>query len=214
MNGTDRKIILASTSPRRREILSLLGVPFEVVAPKFEEPATSSQRVSKMVADYALAKAGSVEKDFPGAIIIASDTLIELDGEAVGKPKDKEDAVAILGKLRGRKHLIWTAVFVVDSISGAATMDTEKIEMEFKKMSEQDIRQYVASGEPLDKAGAYSLQGQGRPFIASLKGDFLAAVGMQLKPIAGFLRSREVRVALDVDKLYRDKDFMNWKSFA
>ena len=207
------KIILASTSPRRREILSLLGLPFEVVPPKFEEVFDPGRPPLHEASFLSEAKARSVERDFSEGIVIGSDTLIECEGEKIGKPRDRADARRILKRLQGRRHLIWTAVTLLDVAESSPESSVEEVRVQMREMSGAEIDAYVATEEPLDKAGAYSLQGMGRQFILGLEGDYLAAVGLPLRPIIDFLKKRGVSPPLDVEKLYREKAFLNWKSF-
>lgn len=212
-SDSGRPIVLASTSPRRKEILSLLGLPFRVVAPKFEEILDEKRSMVEEVTAFAEGKARSVIETFPDSILIGSDTLIECEGEKIGKPRDPEDAKRILRRLSGRPHRIWTAVFLIDPLQPPTQMDVETVEVVMRAMAEVEIERYVATGEPLDKAGAYSLQGDGRRFIERLEGDYLAAVGLPLRPIVTFLQRHRVSVPLDVERLYRERDFLNWKSF-
>lgn len=212
-SGPRREIILASTSPRRREILSLLGIPFRVVPPDFEEILSERRSIAEEVTTFAEGKARSVVKKFPEGIIIGSDTLIECEGEKVGKPRDLEDAKRILRRLSGRAHRIWTAVSLIDPHQPSPETSVETIRVLMKPIAEAKIDRYVATGEPLDKAGAYSLQGEGRRFIERLEGDYLAAVGLPLKPIVSFLRRHAIAVPLDLEGLYRKRDFLNWSTF-
>jgi septum formation protein len=206
------EIILASTSPRRKEILSLLGLPFKIASPKFEETLTD-RHAAKEVASFAEGKARSVEKEFPHAIIIGSDTLIDDQGEKIGKPLNRDDAKRILAQLQGRPHRICTAVALIDPKSNASRIETVGVEIMMREMSLPEIESYVATEEPLDKAGAYSLQGKGRRFISKLEGDYLAAVGLPLLPVVDFLKDLGISVPIDIQQLYREKSFLNWKSF-
>jgi septum formation protein len=212
-SGSRRSIILASTSPRRKEILSLLGLPFRTVPPRYEEILSQKRPISEEVALFAEGKAHSLIGDFPDSIIIGSDTLIECEGEKIGKPRDPEDAKRILRRLSGRSHRIWTAVSLIDPQQPPLETRIEIIEVMMRPMAESEIDHYVATGEPLDKAGAYSLQGEGRPFIERLEGDYLAAVGLPLKPIVAFLRAHEITVPFDLERLYRERNFLNWRTF-
>src|SRR3569832_2419246 len=117
------EIVLASTSIRRKEILSLLGLPFRIVAPRFEEILTDRRSAAEEVAGFAEGKARSVEKELSCSLIVGSDTLIDLEGEKIGKPRDRDDAKRILERLQGRPHRIWTAVALIDA-SGSARIET------------------------------------------------------------------------------------------
>ena len=207
------RLILASTSPRRKEILGLLGVPFEVIAPQFEENVTPHRAIEDEVLDFAWAKARSVAAHDPQSIVIGSDTMISLETEKIGKPINIEDARDILRALAGKVHWIFTAVAIVDGLGGAGLTAIEAVRVKMRPFSDGAIDEYLARNESLDKAGAYSIQGHGRGLIESIDGDYLAAVGLPLKPIADYLTSRAVRVPLDVERLYREKHFLNWASF-
>lgn len=207
------EIVLASTSSRRKEILSLLGLPFKIVSPDFEEILTAGLSAAEEVASFAEGKARSVEKAFPQGLLIGSDTLIDHEGEKIGKPRGPKEARWTLARLQGKPHRIWTAVALIDAASGAARIETAEVKVLMREMSGEEIAQYVATGEPLDKAGAYSLQGEGRQFIEKLEGDYLAAVGLPLRPIVDFLKARAVPVPIDIERLYREKPFQNWKTF-
>lgn len=206
------RLILASTSPRRREILALLGLPFETIAPEFDEIATD-RAIADEALEFAAAKARSVARARDGAIVIGSDTMILIDGKKIGKPADEDEAKTMLHALSGKTHRIFTAVAVVDGAGGPGMKTIDEVAVKMRGYTDAEIEAYLRSGESLDKAGGYSIQGRGRALIESIDGDFLAAVGMSLKPIAGYLRSRGVIVPLDVEKLYGEKSFLNWRTF-
>ena len=210
-------LILASTSPRRREILALLGLPFEVIAPPFEEQISSSLSIYDEVRGFALGKARAVALNHPEAIVIGSDTMISLDGVKMGKPGGLADARRMLEALSGKTHRIYTAVALIDGIAGGAAecdLDiVEEVSVKMAPFSEKEIDMYLACNESLDKAAAYSIQGRGAALIEAISGDFLAAVGLPLKPIADYLASRGIEFPLDVDQFYADKTFLNWLSF-
>ena len=207
------RIILASTSPRRREILALLGVPFEVVAPVFDERASSYRPVKNEVLDFALGKAKSVAAGNPDSIVIGSDTMILLNGKKIGKPDGINDAKETLRSLSGKTHRIFTSVAILDGLGGPGLRAVEQVSVTMHHSSQEEIERYLAAGESLDKAGAYSIQGKGRSLIAAIDGDYLAAVGLPLKPIAGYLRSRGMVIPFDAERFYAKKSFLNWPSF-
>jgi septum formation protein len=208
------RLILASTSPRRREILALLGLPFEVVDPEFDEIPSEHLSIEEEVVELAAAKARSVAVKLPTAIVIGSDTMISLNGRKIGKPNDIDDARRILRSLAGRTHRICTGVAVLNGIGEPGLEVVETVFVEMRQYTDEEIDRYLALDESLDKAGAYSIQGEGRKLIVSLRGDYLAAVGMPLRPIADYLKRRGVSFDLDVDKLYADKLVLNWHNFS
>ena len=206
------RLILASTSPRRREILALLGLPFEVIAPQFEESILPHRPVEEEVLEFAVGKARSVANDNPESLVIGSDTMIFLDGQKIGKPESPENAKEILRALAGKTHHIFTGIAVLDDLRGPGLNRVEQVAVRMCDYSEAEIESYLACNESLDKAGAYSIQGQGRALIESIEGDYLAAVGLSLRPIAGYLKSRGIAVPVDVEQLYGDKSFFNWRT--
>ncbi len=210
----DPRIVLASTSIRRKEILSLMGIRYEMTAPNFEEHWNPSHSAKEDAIAFALGKAQSVKGTFPQSILIGSDTLIEDAEGKIGKPSGPDDAKRILHRLQGRQHHIWTAIALIDTHDGSADISVEQIEIQMRQIHRDEIDRYVGTDEPLDKAGAYSLQGGGRRFIKKLKGDYLAAVGLPLRPIATFLRHRQIHIPLDIERLYLEKNFLNWKEYS
>jgi len=208
------KILLASTSPRRREILALLGVPFEVVTPAYDEVSSPHVPIREEVVAFALGKAQSVAVRHPGAIVIGSDTMIELAGDKIGKPNDRADAAQLLRRLSGKTHTIYTSLAIVDGAGGPGLQSVEEVSVTMRPLTQAEIERYLDLNESLDKAGAYSVQGQGHRIISAMKGDYLAAVGMPLKPIAAYLIGRGLAPRIDVDKLYAEKLFRDGNRFS
>ncbi|MFQ5598776.1 MAG: Maf family protein [Nitrospiria bacterium] len=192
---TKPKIILASGSPRRKEILSLLKIPFQVVIPPYEELSDPQTPAENEVLSFAEGKARSVAVGLQEGIVIGSDTLIDCEGRKIGKPKNPKDAKAILKNLQGRVHTIWTAVFIIDVATGQTLRSRKTVEIALHQMTDLEIDDYVSTREPLDKAGAYAVQGIGRRFVRELRGDKLAAIGMPLQPIIAFLERSAVRIS-------------------
>ncbi len=207
------RVILASTSPRRREILALLGLPFELIPPSFDEIALPNRPVEDEVLAFALGKAESVARDNPESIVIGSDTMILLNTKKIGKPDGIADAKQILSALSGKTHRILTSVAIFDGLGGPGLRIVDDVSVLMRDYSDKEIEHYLSCSESLDKAGAYSIQGEGRVLIESIHGDYLTAVGLPLKPIADYLRSRGISFPLNVEKLYSDKSFLNWRSF-
>lgn len=170
-------LILASTSPRRRELLALSGIPFEVFAPEADETCDLPAR--EAVAELSRRKAMAAVKQRPGRFVLASDTLVAVSGAALGKPRSPEDAKRMLRMLSGRTHEVLTGVTVV-SPEGTVRTETDASLVTFEEMSESEIDAYVATGEPLDKAGAYAVQGIGGLFIRHLDGNFSGVMGLPL----------------------------------
>ena len=208
------RLILASTSPRRREILALLGLPFEVISPDFAEAVSAHLSIEDEVLGFAIGKARSVARHHPDALVIGGDTMIFLDGAKIGKPTDRADAERILGLLSGKTHVIYTSVAIVDSCGSEGLQMMAKVSVDMLHYDDNAIDHYLACNESMDKAGAYSIQGEGSKLIAAIDGDFLAAVGMPLRPIGEYLQRRHIKLPVDVEELYAAKSFLNWRQFA
>ncbi len=207
------RLILASTSPRRREILTLLGLPFEVISPEFDESILPHRPVQEEILDFAVGKAKSIARDHPKSIVIGSDTMILIDGEKIGKPIGTADAKKILCTLSGKTHRVLTSVAILDGLGGPGLLTVEEVSVVMLGYSDKEIEDYLSCNESLDKAGGYSIQGEGSALIQSIGGDYLTAVGLPLRPIAHYLKGRGISFPLDVEKLYSEKSYLNWQSF-
>jgi septum formation protein len=206
------RLILASSSPRRREILALLGLPFECVDPKIEEKTDPSRTPEQEALHWAVRKANVVSGNRPGDVVLASDTLIDLGGETIGKPGGHDEAFRILRRLAGRTHRVVTAVAVV---GGGKTEKTavESTTVRMRPSHDEILMRYAFTPEPLDKAGAYSLQGEGRRLIEGLDGDYLSAVGLPLRAVAALLRESGISIRADVEAIYRERKVFNWGAY-
>ncbi len=174
-------IILASASPRRQEILTLAGIPF-VVAPAAREFAPAGLPPERRVQALAHSKAAQVAPLYPGQITLGSDTMVAVDDRVLGKPHSPEEAVEMLLLLQGRTHRVLTGVWLmVADAAGNAVKEsgfTDIAEVEFYPMTRQEAADYVATGEPMDKAGAYGIQGYGMRFVRGIRGDFYTVMGL------------------------------------
>ncbi|MBQ7501044.1 MAG: septum formation protein Maf [Clostridia bacterium] len=177
------KIYLASKSPRRREILNNMGIDPVIIVSDADENIDSPDP-EKTVTELALRKVRAVADKIPeDALAIAADTVVYADGEILGKPKDDEDARRMLEKLSGRRHSVYTGVAL--TYCGMTVSGCEKTEVCFRKLSESEIREYVDSGEPRDKAGAYAIQGRAAFFVSRIVGDYLNVIGLPVCLCAG-----------------------------
>ncbi len=173
------RIILGSGSPRRRELLAGLGLEFEVRVADIDESVRSGEQGLAYVERLALEKGRAVAKGVDDAnLIVAADTIVELDGELLGKPRDEIEAKAMLNRLSGALHRVHTGVAVLAKSREEAAVATTGVQ--FHSMSEAEIDWYVATGEPLDKAGAYGIQAHGALFVAGLEGGYFNVVGLPL----------------------------------
>lgn len=171
------KIVLASCSPRRSELLTLAGIPFETAAPDVDE--SCSLPAGQAVAELSVRKAKAVGALFPGRYILAADTLVSLNEVKLGKPHDAEDAANMLRTLSGRTHQVYTGVTVL-SPAGELFTGSDRSDVTFCPLTEDDIHNYVLSGEPMDKAGAYALQGRASLWISRVEGSFSSVIGLPL----------------------------------
>lgn len=178
------KLILASCSPRRKELLSVAGIPFETVVPNVDE--ISLFPVSQAVADISARKAKCVGIHYPGRYVLAADTLVAVDGNKLGKPKDDEDAKRMLRLLSGRTHQVWTGISLLLP-SGELVTESDRSDVTFCEIPEDEILDYVRSGEPMDKAGAYALQGRASLWITRMEGSFSSVIGLPLHRVRALL---------------------------
>jgi len=180
---TASPLILASESPRRKSWLEAVRVPFEVVAPQMDETPLVGENPKEMVARLSKGKALSVVAKRPGRWVLAADTTVAVDGRVLGKPSDEDDAVAMLGLIQGRRHLVHTGVCL--AMDGDVHQFTDTAEVTIRPLSQEQIRMYVATGEPMDKAGAYAAQGMAALFIERIDGSFSNVMGLPVERLGG-----------------------------
>lgn len=208
------RVILASTSPRRRELLALLHIPFEVRPPGCEELMVPHRSAGDLVADFARAKADSVAVQDPEAMVLASDTLIDADEVALGKPRDLAEARTMLRHLAGRDHFVKTAVTAACRARHFEATEVSTARVWMKPFDVNMHEGYLATQDSLGKAGAYSIQGPGAELIERLEGDFTTVVGFPLRVVARLLAQGGITVPVDVESLYLRKPYGNWTRFA
>jgi septum formation protein len=179
-------IVLASKSPRRSELLSRLGLEFQVVPADIDESYVDNEMPADHAERLAREKAVTVMHDHPEALVIGSDTIVVLESDVLGKPRDEEDAVRMLRRLEGRRHEVFTAVAV--GWRGTVRSALERVAVRFRSMSEAECRAYVATGEPMDKAGAYGIQGFGSALVEGIEGDYFAVMGLPVVRTLALLR--------------------------
>ncbi|MHB1391937.1 MAG: Maf family protein [Clostridia bacterium] len=173
------RIILASNSPRRKELLSQVGVSFEVIPSEFEEQLIELPP-AKLVEHFAYMKAKDVASAVrEEALVIGSDTIVYLDG-IMGKPMNKEDAFEMLKKLSGKQHLVLSGLCIINTATGESLTVHESTRVKMKELSDAEITAYINTGEPVDKAGAYAIQGMGSLFVEGIEGDYFNIVGLPL----------------------------------
>jgi len=183
-----KKIILASVSERRKELLALLiGNNFEVVVSSYEEDNTLNLSPKDLVLLHSLEKGRDVAKSLTEGIVISADTLVVFENQVLGKPKTPEKAKEMLNKINGRTVEVLTGMAVIDIENKKELQNFEIAKIKIKKMSEQEIDGYIKTGEPLDKAGAFAIQGKGAVLIEKIDGDFFNVVGLPLFKLSNLL---------------------------
>lgn len=176
------RLILASQSPRRKTILQFAGIPFKVIQLSgVEERRRPGERPAPMAQRLALEKALAVAKKLPHSWVLGADTVVACQGEIFGKPKDRSHAEAMLWKLQGKAHTVWTGVALVGKGGRDIRRHVEKTRVYFKRLSVEDLRTYLNSKEPYDKAGAYAIQGKARAWIRKWEGDYFNVMGLPLR---------------------------------
>ncbi len=185
------EFVLASASPRRKELLEKMGLQFSIVVSEADESAVSRDiPVNLYVQELALLKASATAKILlrnKKALIIAADTIVTLDGEILGKPDGEDGAKKMLSSLSGRTHEVYTGYCIMRISDGKTVCNSVKTEVKFKTLTEQKIRSYIESGEPMDKAGAYGIQGLGSMLIEKINGDYFNVVGLPVSALADTL---------------------------
>ncbi len=181
------KLILASGSPRRKEILGLFDKPFEIIVSDIEEPIIETDPPEITVMALALEKALDIASIAEtGAIVIGADTLVYCDGY-LGKPQDEGDALQMLKRLQGRAHQVHTGIAVVRAGTDQKVVDSVCTVVKMKSLTDQQMKSYVASGEPMGKAGAYAIQGKGTLLVEGIEGDYFNVVGLPAQRLGDIL---------------------------
>jgi septum formation protein len=182
------KIVLASQSPRRKELLGRMGLEFVTQASKIDESAFDGLEARELVATLSREKAQWIARQLDGeTLVIGADTVVVRDGAALGKPKDAEDAVAMLLSLSGRDHQVCTGVTVCRG--DRVLTQVEETQVTFRDLTETEVRQYVSTGEPMDKAGAYGIQGLGGLLVEGIRGDYSNVVGLPVCRLGQMLKN-------------------------
>ncbi|OGH96049.1 MAG: septum formation protein Maf [Candidatus Melainabacteria bacterium GWF2_32_7] len=191
----NKKIILASASPRRKELLKLIGLDFEVIPSDVEENIENQFFSPELIENLAVEKAADVaEKIGYDAIVIGSDTVVVINNKILGKPKDKKDAFNMLKLLSGKTHRVISAIAVIDTETGKTLKDFVVSDVIFKQLSDEEINAYIETGEPMDKAGAYAIQGFAGMFVKSINGCYSNIVGISVFKLAEMLKELGVKL--------------------
>jgi len=172
------EVILASQSPRRADLLDLIGVAHEVKPANVDESYVGGEQPEAHAERLARAKAESIAAGLSESLVIAADTIVVIDGKVLGKPTDATDAARMLKMLSGRRHVVMTAVAV--AYRGQTVSNIERVSVNFRELGADEIERYIATGEPMDKAGAYGIQGYGATIVRRIEGDYFAVMGLSL----------------------------------
>jgi septum formation protein len=190
----DRTIVLASSSPRRRQLLEQIGLHFKIATSNYHEVIPHHTPPKQVAIQLSRGKAAAISGMCPDTVIIAADTVIELDGKILGKPYSAANAKKMLTLLSGKQHSVITGLTVMDTRTNKTLSRAVKTVVYMKKLAPDDIRQYVQSKEPLDKAGAYAIQGLGALLVKKINGDYYNVMGLPLVTLASMLKEFNVAV--------------------
>ena len=185
------RVILASSSPRRRQLLSLVGIAHQVLPAGIDESYLAGESPTGHAERLAREKAATVAVMAPDAVTIGADTIVVLDGDVLGKPRDAAHAAAMLRRLSGRSHRVITAVAAV--WRGTSVSAVEEVGVTFRTLTDREIAAYIATDEPMDKAGAYGIQGYGATIVERVEGDYFAVMGLALNRLVRLLEQLGLR---------------------
>lgn len=188
-----RKIILASSSPRRKDLLRSLGLEFDIIHPSLDETVSADETPADFVLRASREKALSVAESLgEGFVVIGADTIVVVDGEILGKPGDAEEAFSMLRKLSGREHHVYTAFSIFKPKNVLLHSEVVDTRVRVKPLAASEIEGYIKTGEPMDKAGAYGIQGIGSFLVSGIEGSYTNVVGLPLDELLGALKKLEV----------------------
>lgn len=177
------KLILASSSPRRQQFLHELGIDFSVEVQEIDESCDVGETPERLVKRLAEEKASGIARQFPDACVLAADTVVVIDNEILGKPKNSEDAEAMLKRLSGRWHEVWSGFSIQKPAESLCVQQAVRTQVLFRELTEDLCRAYVLTGEPLDKAGSYGLQGRGGFLVDEIKGSYSNVIGLPVAQV-------------------------------
>jgi septum formation protein len=198
------RLVLASASPRRRQLFSLLEVPFVAAAANVDEEIEEGESPQEMVCRLSLAKARAVALSYREDVIVAADTTVTLDGDVLGKPADEAEAVAMLRRLGGRKHTVLSGVTVYHPASGQAITELAESAVWMRAYADEEMTRYAASGDPLDKAGAYAIQHQSFSPVERIEGCYASVMGLPLCHLVRALAQLGLMLPVDVPQACQD----------
>ncbi|KJS12343.1 MAG: septum formation inhibitor Maf [Peptococcaceae bacterium BRH_c8a] len=188
-------IYLASSSPRRREILELIKLPHTVLAIDVDETLPPGMTAPEQVESLSRRKADYAARQLPGGVVIAADTVVVLDGEVLGKPEDETMAMDMLERLQGHTHEVFTGATVWDISGGRFVTGHDHTFVDMRPVGRDELLRYIATGEPMDKAGAYGIQGLGSVFITGIRGCYFNVMGLPVYKLTRMLKELDIDVS-------------------
>ncbi|MGB9812542.1 MAG: Maf family protein [Thermovenabulum sp.] len=190
----NEKLVLASSSPRRIELLKQIGLTFEVVPADIEEEIFKDLTPKELVERLAKEKVLNASLKVKNSIVVGADTVVVLEDKILGKPKSKEEALNMLLLLSGKWHKVFSGIAVMDSDSKKLFSDVEETKVKFRRISTEEAMKYVETGEPMDKAGAYAIQGKGAVFIEKIEGCYYNVVGLPIYRLVKLLKKFNIYI--------------------
>lgn len=191
---TTKFVILASSSPRRQELIRSLSLPYRIEVSDVDETTAPGQTPEQIVEELSERKARAIYERYKSqpleggdGVIVGSDTIVVLDGEVLGKPRDEEDAFRMLKRLQGRQHEVFSGVACIGLADGRTSVSHERTVVRMKQLSDERIRRYIATREPMDKAGSYAIQGIGATIVERIEGDYFNVVGLPMSLLSDML---------------------------
>lgn len=191
---TDKTLILASSSPRRKELLQTLGLTFTIQTSDVDETTSPGLSPQEVVEELALRKAKEVASRLTEGIVLGSDTIVVLKGEILGKPVDETDAYRMLYALQGCEHTVYSGVALIDAATGISEVSYSRTQVRIRSLTSEEIHAYIATREPMDKAGSYAIQGIGSTLVEGIDGDYFTVVGLPLCLTAAMLARFGIQV--------------------
>ncbi|HKL13159.1 MAG TPA: Maf family protein [Halanaerobiales bacterium] len=190
----DKKIILASSSDRRKDLLTRLGIKYTAMPSKIDESGFDYERPEKLVQELSLAKASNVAKVVENALIIAADTIVAYDNKILGKPEDEEDAKKMLKLIENDTHEVYTGIALISANDEMHFLDYDVTEVYMRKINDEEIDRYIKTGEPMDKAGSYGIQGKGGIFVNKIIGSYFTVMGLPIHMLSMALKSFSIEI--------------------
>ncbi|EST56579.1 septum formation protein Maf [Brevibacillus panacihumi W25] len=190
----EKMLILASSSPRRKELLQTLGLSFSIQSSDVDETTDPGMQPQEIVEELALRKARKIASGLTEGVVLGSDTIVVLDGEILGKPVDDEDAYRMLHALQGCEHTVYSGIALIDAESGQSEVTHSRTQVRIRPLAPDEIRAYIATREPMDKAGSYAIQGIGATLVEGIEGDYFTVVGLPLRLTASMLSRFGIQV--------------------